>query len=164
MRATSSMRSETLQRRLGGRRSVPRSGDGLRTNTSMSRTVSVAVTRELHQLSNKGLLVSVHRVLQQALDALAEMTVRLGTAQGLDPMDEWMVRRLAAFFGKDQFFVQLLPRADAGVDDRDVDLGAESPHPDHLPRQVIHANPLTHLEHEDVPPVRVAGRLNDEAG
>src|SRR5438874_9889510 len=157
MPPTSSRPSATSSRRFAGRRSVFRGGYRRLRDHAMRHAVSVGVARQVHQLSNQTLLVAIRREVDQPVDVLTEMAVSCGTSWRLDAMDERMVRRLASLFRKDQFFVQLLSWPYPSVDDRDVDLGAESPHPDHLPREVIYSNPLAHLEHKDVSAVRVAG-------
>src|ERR1700694_672562 len=75
-----------------------------------------------------------------------------------------MVSWLATLFRKDEFLMQLFPGPYTGIDNRNIDLRAKSPHADHLAGKIIDTNTLPHLQHENVPAFRVTGGLDDEAG
>src|SRR5260370_7630751 len=75
-----------------------------------------------------------------------------------------MVGWLSAVLGENELLMQFLSGADPSVDDRDVRVGTKTAHPNHLSRQIIDSNPLTHLKHENVGPARKARGLDDQAG
>src|SRR5438105_5159495 len=75
-----------------------------------------------------------------------------------------MVDCFPSLLRKYKFFVQFFSRAHARIHDGNVDLGAKTAHPDHLPRQIINSDSFSHLEHENVGAVRVACRLDNQPG
>src|SRR6267378_1779198 len=78
-------------------------------------------------------------------------------------MNERMVSYLATLFRKNELLVQFFPGPYAGVDDWNVDLRAKSPHPNHFAGKIIDTNAFPHLQHEDVPALRVTGSLDNQA-
>src|SRR5438477_12350881 len=98
------------------------------------------------------------------MDVGLEVTVLVPARLPLDSMNERMFRWLSTFFRKHQFLVQLLSWAHACVDNGNVNLGAKPSHANHLSRQVIDANSLAHLQHEDVTALGIACCLDDQSG
>src|SRR5437870_13131946 len=75
-----------------------------------------------------------------------------------------MLRCLTAFLRKDKLLVQLLSRADARVDDWNVNFWAQAAHANHLSGQVVDSNTLAHFQHEDVAPAGQTSCLDNEPG
>lgn len=67
----------------------------------------------------------------------------------LVPYVDEIVRRLLHALGVHQNLLkQLLAGAQAGVFDLDVDVWLEAGEPDHVPREIVYAHGIAHVEHE----------------
>ena len=77
-------------------------------------------------------------------------------------VDQIVLCLLHPLAAEQQLLIELLTRAQAGIDDGNIDIRLKTGQSDHIARQIVDAHGLAHVEHEDLAAAGIRARLKNE--